>query len=77
MMWDMGDGMGWWMILGSVWVVLFWAGIIWLFVRAFERGESRHDSGGETGIEIARRRYARGEISREQFEKLRDDLRES
>ena len=77
MMWDMGDGMGWWMILGSVWVVLFWMGIIWLFIRVFERGETRYTPGGETPIEIARRRYARGEISREQFEQLRDDLRKS
>ena len=77
MMWDMGDGMGWWMILGSVWVVLFWAGIIWLFIRVLDRGDARSTQRAEAPIDIARRRYARGEISREQFEQLRKDLGEA
>jgi putative membrane protein len=76
MMWDMGDGMGWWMLLGSVWVVLFWAGIIWLFIRVFDRRDDSRTQGEETPLNIARRRYARGEISREEFEQLHKDLGE-
>lgn len=74
MMWDMGDGMGWWMLLGSVWVVLFWAGIMWLFIRVLDRGDARSTQREEAPLDIARRRYASGEISREQFEQLRKDL---
>jgi putative membrane protein len=72
-MWGEHEGMGWWMLFGSVWFVLFWGAIIWLFVRVFgprDEGQSRDES----AIEIARRRYARGEISREDFEQIRRDL---
>jgi putative membrane protein len=71
MMWNAGDGMGWWMLLGSVWFVIFWAVVIWAVVRVTASGR---DAGEASAIEIARRRYARGEIDREEFEKLRRDL---
>jgi hypothetical protein len=35
MIWHSGDGMGWWMVVGSVWVVFFWAAINWLFLSVF------------------------------------------
>ena len=28
-MWDGHDGMGWWMLFGSIWFVIFWGLIIW------------------------------------------------
>ena len=73
-MWHSGDGMGWWMLFGSVWVVFFWAAIIWVFVRLFSGGESRSEKPPESPLDIARRRYASGDISKEQFEQLRRDL---
>jgi putative membrane protein len=72
-MWHSGDGMGWWMVIGSVWMVFFWAAIVWLFYRFFARDESSGRS-GESALDVARRRYAAGEISREQYEQLRRDL---
>jgi len=64
--------MGWWMLIGSLWFVAFWGTIIYLIIWAINRiGERRTD---ETPLEILRRRYARGEISEEQFEKMRRDL---
>ena len=72
-MWGEHEGMGWWMLFGSVWFVFFWAAIIWLFTRVLgprEDGSNRDDS----AFEIARRRYARGEITREEFDRLRRDL---
>lgn len=50
-------------ILGIVAFVRWAAGLPW------GRGEQAGDA-----LELARRRYARGEISREEFERLRDDL---
>ena len=44
-------------------------GIRWLVTQS---GESRSDS----ALEILRRRYARGEINREEFEARRHDLQE-
>jgi putative membrane protein len=52
--------------------------IIWL-IRSGQRGEFSHprtrSENQEDALEILRRRYARGEISREEFETMRDDLR--
>ena len=73
-MWHTGEGMGWWMLFGSVWVVFVWALIVWAFVRVFSRGETRNGSRGDPPLEIVRRRYARGEINREEFDQLRKDL---
>jgi len=74
-MWGEHEGMGWWMLLGSVWFVFFWGLVIWAFVQLFggrERGADRE--AGATPLEIARRRYASGEISREKFEEIKRDL---
>lgn len=71
-MWGEHEGMGWWMLFGSVWFVVFWGVIIWIAAKLFGRDEAR--SRDESALEIARRRYARGEISREQFEQIRRDL---
>ena len=73
-MWHTGDGMGWWMVIGSVWMVFFWVAIAWLFFRFFARDENAGSGSGESALDIAKRRYAAGEISREQFEQLRRDL---
>ena len=72
-MWGEHEGMGWWMLFGSVWFVLFWGAILWLFARLLSSrdGGQRHE---DTPLEIARRRYARGEISREEFEQIRRDI---
>jgi len=74
-MWGMHEGMGWWMVLGSIWMVVFWAAIIWLVIRAFGQLTSG-GRGDDTPLEIARRRYANGEITRDQFQQLQRDLAE-
>ena len=74
-MWDMPIGMGWWWIFGGVWMVVFWGGlialIVWGITKLVRRGDSvpKHDPLG-----VAKERYAKGEISREEFEQLRKDL---
>jgi putative membrane protein len=72
-MWHSDDGMGWWMLFVSIVFLLFWASVIWLFLQAAWRGD-RPTGREDTPLEIARRRYARGDISKEQFEELRRDL---
>jgi len=74
-MWYMHD-FGWgWMALGIFLMVIFWGSIIalivWIVRRATNRGAS---SGGVSPLDIAKERYARGEISREQFEQIKKDL---
>jgi putative membrane protein len=72
-MWHMDDGMGWWMALGSFWFVFFWALVIWAVVRITER-DNHNQQSGESATEILRKRYARGEIDKEQFDQMRRDL---
>jgi len=48
--------------------------VIVIIVRG-SRGTNRDDGGPEPdALEIAKRRYARGEITKEQFDQLRSDL---
>lgn len=66
----MGWGMGW----GALWTLLLLVGLIilvvWLVRLMFPQG-SREP---EKPLELAQRRYAKGEISREEFESLKRDL---
>ena len=66
---------GGWMIFGGFMMLLFWAGIIWL-VAWWVRRASQHTYHGEnmTPLDIAKARYAKGEITKEQFEQLKKDL---
>ena len=71
----MGDMDGSWAVFGMVMMIAFWTGLIALAFWAIESFRPRHNqTSGEAPLEIARRRYAAGEISREQFEQIRRDL---
>ncbi len=68
---------GWlWMVFGFLLFVLFWGGIIWLIVWGVRKAtEQRDSSGGNPGpLDIAKARYARGEITREQFDQIKKDI---
>ena len=68
-----GMGMG---PFGMIFMVLFWAlviaGIIYL-VRLITGG-GKSPAHEETAEEIVKKRYARGEISKEEFEAMKKDL---
>lgn len=73
MMWDAHAGMGWWMTFASFWFIVFLAlafGVTML--TRSSGGTAKSLSGG--ALDIAKKRYARGELSREQYEQLRRDL---
>jgi putative membrane protein len=74
-MWYMHHIGGGWMIFGGILMFLFWAGIIALIVWGVSRLYRQHITAGkQTPLDIARERYARGEISREEFEQIKKDL---
>lgn len=79
-MWWYGHaGMGWWMVFGGILMVLFWALIIWLVIWGIRKATEDRRSGTSSierreALDIARERYARGEITKEQFEQLKRDL---
>jgi putative membrane protein len=74
-MWYMHAGTGWWLVLGGIWMVLLWGGLIALIVWGITR-LTRHNlsAGRQTPLDIARERYARGEITREEFDQIKKDL---
>ncbi len=74
-MWGFHDGMGWWMVFGGFWMLVFWAAIIGLVVWGINR-TSRRDARDHTDspVEIAKRRLARGEITRDEYEELTTTL---
>jgi putative membrane protein len=75
--WGWGYGMGW---FGMILMALFWiavtVGIIflirWLFVLTGTKGHGA--SSEDSPLEILKRRYARGEINKEEFEQKKRDL---
>ncbi|MGD0765597.1 MAG: SHOCT domain-containing protein [Dehalococcoidia bacterium] len=76
-MWD-GDGHmwgwggGWWIVM-TVMMVLFWAAVIGVAVWAVSRlAGSRGE--GRSALDIARERLAKGQISEEEFDRLRQKL---
>ena len=75
MLWHARAGMGWWMLFGGVLWVVFWGTVVYLAVSLFRRldGGSRQEQAVDA-LELAKRRYARGEISRDEFEQIRKDI---
>ena len=74
-MWFMHDFGGWGMLFGGIWMLIFWGGIIALIIWGINRFTRRDDSSQKhTSLEIAKERYAKGEINREQFEQIKRDL---
>jgi putative membrane protein len=71
----MGFGMGY----GGIWMALFWVlvivGSIWLVTTLFPRSADKSQSDrGEDPLKIVRERYARGELTKEEYATLRHDL---
>ncbi len=82
-MWNVGDGMGWWKIWGGLMTILFWGAIIGLVVweiQALTKRESSQTQPSRPGapqsaaLDIAEERYARGDVTRTEFEQIKMDL---
>jgi len=76
-MMDDFDGFGWfghgfgWLFMVLVWVLVI-AGVVAMFKWLGSSPPSR----GETPLEILKARYARGEIGKEEYERMRRELQE-
>ena len=71
-MWHTGDGVGWWMVWGMIMMVLFWGGLIALFVWGIQSLGGR--VGPRSPLDIAKERLARGEMTAQEFEQIRQAL---
>ncbi|MFC2066011.1 SHOCT domain-containing protein [Chloroflexota bacterium] len=74
-MWYMHEGAGWWMAFGGLWMLLFWGGLIALIVWGITALTRRNDfTPKHNPLDVAKGRYAKGEISREEFERMKKEL---
>lgn len=79
-MWHDANGMGWWMLWGVFMMIFFWGGLIALViwaVRSFTGGTDAGSGAGtarEKALSVVEERYARGEISRDEFIQIKSDL---
>jgi len=72
MHWDYGWGMG----FGWIFMILFWALVIMgiVFLIKLVSGGEKAEKKEETALDILKKRYAKGEIGREEFEDKKKDL---
>jgi len=72
-----GGGMGWiGMILGFIFFMLIIIGIIFRIIWAVKRSTHSEieDKTGNKALEVLKERYAKGEITKEQYESMKKDL---
>jgi putative membrane protein len=80
MMWNGWGFDGWGTGFGMLFMLLFWGLVVfgaaalirWLLQQS-DPGR-RRSTGGSAALEILRERYARGEIGREEYERMKRDL---
>ncbi len=68
--WDMGSG--WWIVM-PIMMVIFWGAIIAVVVWGIRQFTGGRDK-GQSALDIAKERLARGEITKEEFDRIRGDL---
>ena len=59
---------------GIIWIVLIIGGIIWFTQYNKNSAGQFNFSGKENAFDILDKRYARGEISKEEYDSIRHDL---
>jgi putative membrane protein len=68
---------GWMMLAWGIVFIIFWAAVITLIIWAVRRFTGRDSVSRDlrpNPLDIAKERYAKGEISKEQFEQIKKDL---
>ncbi|MBU0674465.1 MAG: SHOCT domain-containing protein [Proteobacteria bacterium] len=71
--WGPGTGIG-----GMFMMLLFWgliiAGLVWLYRLFMKSDRTEFIDSRETPLDILKKRYARGEINKDDFERMKKDL---
>ncbi len=68
--WHMGGG--WWIVM-PIMMVIFWGGVIAVVVWGIRQFTGDQRRGG-SAPDIARERLAKGEITKEEFDRIHGDL---
>jgi putative membrane protein len=73
----MGPGMMWgWWGMGWIFMIILWGLLIvgLIFLIRYLIGATKTGKGQESALDILKRRYALGEINKEEFEQKKKDL---
>ena len=70
----MHEGMGIWMAFAGIWWLAIIGLIVYVATRFSRNTEGDTPRQSETALDIAARRFARGEIAKEEFERIRTTL---
>ena len=73
MMWYI-PGMGWAMVISGILALVFLVALILLIVWGIKQVTGRSEGDRKKALDIAKERYARGEITKAEFEQLKKDL---
>lgn len=80
MMGTLCSNMNWGLGFGWIFMLLFWGLVIWAIIYLAQnisrtnRRSDHKDSHDDRSMNIIKERYARGEISKEEFDKMKKDL---
>ena len=73
--WTMDGGMGIWMFINMIFWILAIIGIVFLVIWVVRRaGGSEPGKSEESALDILKKRYARGEITKEEYEEKKQDI---
>ncbi|HLG30352.1 MAG TPA: SHOCT domain-containing protein [Candidatus Brocadiales bacterium] len=72
--WTMDGGMGIWMLFNMVFWVLVIIGIVLLVIWVVRRAGGERSKAANSALEILKKRYARGEITKEEYEEKKRDI---
>ena len=68
----MDFGMG----FGAIIMLLFWGAIIWLVLSLVNISPKKSEETSESALNILKNRYAKGEITREQYLEIEKEMKE-
>ncbi len=66
-----------WMFFGGFWMIVFWGAIVALVVWAVIRLSRREDTSSVSkvnALDTAKERYAKGEITKAEFDQIKKDI---
>jgi len=74
-MWCFGEGTGWWPWFGGMGMFILWFGFIAFAIFGIMALNRRdRDNKNSSAMEIAKERYAKGEITKDEYDQYKKNL---
>ncbi len=63
-----------WGVFGSLMMIFFWVALVWLTIWVVKEISGRSKNQHANALDILKERYAKGEISKSEFEAKKKDI---